>query len=248
MFSNAGSCCISVEVDLTKIPHENLLLIFQHRRAQIRALRIRLSDNDFVRNRWDQLASYFSQPTEWPNLTELWVLSPSQKTLLGLMLQIPGVNSFHYCRKESDNLAWCAPMQQLTTLRLCHVPIDQCLYLLFHCPNLIEFHCSTQRIRIDTRTIFPPEAIFSPFSHTENLFESPIISLESRGWGLELIFLFSSIRLPNLEKLSWGVPNDSLRPQSTEPIDSVLIKRIHTIAERDYCSWLGYPSFVTLMF
>jgi len=36
--------------------------------------------------------------------------------------------------------------------------------------------------------------------------------------------LFSSIRFPNLEKLSWGVPYDSLcQPQSTEPIDSVLI-------------------------
>jgi len=44
-----------------------------------------------MRSRWDQLASYFSQPTEWPNLTELWVLSPNQKKLPGLMLQIPGV-------------------------------------------------------------------------------------------------------------------------------------------------------------
>jgi len=160
VFSNARKLLPSLSLlkwTWPRYPHEN-----QHHRAQIRALRIQLSDNDFVRNRWDQLASYFSQPTEWPNLTELWVLSPSQKTLPGLMLQIPGVDSFHYCRKESDNLVWCVPMQQLTTLRLCHVPIDQCLYLLFHCSNLIEFHCSTQRIRINTRTIFPPEAIFSP--------------------------------------------------------------------------------------
>ena len=222
MFSNAGNCCVSIKVNLRKIPDESLLLIFQHHRAQIRALRIQLSDHDSTHDRWDELASYFSQPTEWPNLTELWVLSPSKKTLSsGLMLQIPGVDSFHYCRQEWDDLAWCAPMLQLTILRLCHVPIDQCLYLLFHCPNLIEFHCSA--LRTDTRIIFAPEVIFSP-SRTPKICPNLRIfhwKAEDEDWNR---FLFSSIRFPNLEKLSWGVPYDSLRqPQSTEPIDSVLI-------------------------
>jgi len=119
------------------------------------------------------------------------------------------------------NLAWYAPMLQLTILRLCHVPIDQCLYLLFHCPNLIEFHCSA--LRTDTRIIFAPEVIFSP-SRTPKICPNLRIfhwKAEDEDWNR---FLFSSIRFPNLEKLSWGVPYDSLRqPQSTEPIDSVLI-------------------------
>ena len=130
---------------------------------------------------------------------------------------------------------WCVPVQQLTTLRLCHVPIDQCLYLLFHCPNLIEFHCSTQRIH--TRTIFSPEAIFSP-SRTPKICSNLRLfhwKAEDEDWN-QIFVLLPQFDFPNLEKLSWGVPNDSLRPQSTEPIDSVLIKRIHTIAERDYCS------------
>jgi len=68
MFSNAGDGCVSVEVNLNKISHESLLLIFQHHRMQIRALRIQLSCDDSTRRGWDRLASYFSQPTEWPNL------------------------------------------------------------------------------------------------------------------------------------------------------------------------------------
>jgi len=112
-------------------------------------------------------------------------------------------------------------MQQLTTLRLCDVPIDQCLYLLFHCPNLIEFHCSTQRT--DTRTIFPPDAIFSP-SRTPKICSNLRIfywKARDEDWNRSL---FSSIRFPNLEKLSWGVPHSSLhRTWSTESIDSVLI-------------------------
>jgi len=40
MFSNAGDSCASVEVNLNKISHESLLLIFQHHWVQIRALRL----------------------------------------------------------------------------------------------------------------------------------------------------------------------------------------------------------------
>jgi len=112
-------------------------------------------------------------------------------------------------------------MQQLTTLRLCDVPIDQCLYLLFHCPNLIEFHCSTQRT--DTHTIFPPDAIFRPSRTPKICSNLRIFHWKARDedWNRSL---FSSIRFPNLEKLSWGVPHSSLhRTWSTESIDSVLI-------------------------
>ena len=221
VFSNAGSGCVSIEVNLDDIPHESMLLIFQRHRARIRALRIQLSCVDSMDNRWNQLAPYFSQPTEWPNLTELWVRTPSWEMYPGLMLQISGVDSFHYCRRKRDNLAWCAPMHQLTILRLYNNQIDQCLYLLFHCPNLIEFHCSVERA--NTRTIFPPEAIFSP-SRTPKICTNLRLfhwKAEDEDWNR---FLFSSIRFPNLEKLSWRVPHSSLRrPGSTESIDRVLI-------------------------
>ena len=208
VFSNAGIGCVSVEVDLDKIPHESLLLIFQRHRAQIRALRIQLSNDDSMRREWDQLAPYFFRPTEWPNLTELWVRTPNSRTFPGLMLQIPGVDSLHYCRKKWDNLAWCAPMHQLTVLRLRNNPIDQCLYLLFHCPNLIEFHCLIPAV--NTHTIFPPKVIFSP-SRTPKI--CPNLRIFHWG-GLDEDwnrFLFS-IRFPNLEKLSWGIPSARLRP------------------------------------
>jgi len=51
-------------------------------------------------------------------------------------------------------------VHQLTILHLRNDPIDQCLYLLFHCPNLIEFHSLIPAVNI--HTIFPPEVIFSP--------------------------------------------------------------------------------------
>ena len=238
VFSNAGSCRVSVEVNLDKIPHESLLLIFQHHRAQIRALRIQLRDNYFMQDEWDQLASYFSQPTEWPNLTELWVRTPNYKTFPGLMFQIPGVDSFHYCRQEWDNLVWCAPMHQLTVLRLRSNPIDQCLYLLFHCPNLIEFHCLTPTV--NTHTIIPPEVIFSP-SRTPKI--CPNLRIFhwgglNEGWNR---FLFSSIRFPNLEKLSWGVPHDRVR-QPLEPIDSVLVKEfIPSLSRITVLDWNPCP-------
>ena len=60
VFSNAGSGYISVEVNLNKIPHESLLLIFQRHRAQIRAFRIQLSDDDSMCRQWDRLAPYSS--------------------------------------------------------------------------------------------------------------------------------------------------------------------------------------------
>jgi len=118
VFSNARRGCVSVEVDLNKLPHESMLLIFQRHRAQIRALRVYLSYDDTPCNGWDRVAHYFSEPTEWPNLTELWVCSPPDVDLPGLMFLVPGADSFHYCRREQDNLVWCAPMNQLTVLRL----------------------------------------------------------------------------------------------------------------------------------
>jgi len=154
------------------------------------------------------------------------------------MLQIPRVDSFHYCRKKWDNLAWCAS----TYLR--NDSINQCLYLLFHCPNLIEFHCLISAVNI--HTIFPPEVIFSP-SRTPKI----CLNLRIFHWGgLNEDwnrFLFSSIRFPNLK--TWRVSSARLRPLwSTEHIDSVstesidktyrqhIGKRIHTIAEPYYCS------------
>jgi len=234
VFSNAGRRCVSVEVDLNELPRESMLLIFQRHRARIGALRVYLSYNGSPRNGWDQVAHYFSEPTEWPNLTELWVCSPPDINFPGLMFQIPGVDSFPYCRQEWDNLVWCAPMHQLTILRLHDIRIDQCLYLLFHCPSLIEFHCSSQ-FAIVHPFIFTPETIFSSSRTPKNcpnlrIFqwkvpsEEPgeiIPSIRIEDWNR---FLFSSIRFPNLEKLSWGVPHaDPNRLWPTEPVDSVLI-------------------------
>ena len=234
VFSNAGRGCVSVEVNLSKLPHESMLLIFQYHRARIRVLRVYLSVGDSPCNTWDRVAPYFSEPTEWPNLTELSVSTPPIVHFPGLVFQIPGVDSFHYCRRERNILTWCAPMNQLTTLRLHDIDIDQCLYLLFHCPGLIEFHCSSQFTVADP-FFFTLETIFSP-SRTPKICpnlrilqwkvpsEEPgqlISSICIEDWNR---FLFSSIRFPNLEKLSWGVPFLDLNQfWPTEPVDSVLI-------------------------
>ena len=206
----------TVEVNWDKIPHESMLLIFQRHRAQIRALRIFTCGS--MPHGWDLLAPYFSQSTEWPNLTELWVYGDRCRPISGLMLQIPGVDSsFHYCRKERDVLTWYAPMHQITTLRLRYDPVDQCLYLLFHCPNLIEFHC-------DYPTdwdppIFSPEVICSPSRTPKTVPNLRIFHWRSyrEDWTW---FLFSSVRFPNLEWLSWGVGFAILRGHA---IDNVLI-------------------------
>ena len=234
VFSNAGRGCVSVEVDLDNLPHESMLLIFQRHRAQIRALRVYTSYDDSPCNGWDRVAHYFSEPTEWPNLTELWVCSPPDVDFPDLMFQVPGVDSFHYCRRKQDNLVWCAPMHQLTVLRLQDIRIDQCLYLLFHCPGLIEFHYSSEFAECDP-FLFTPETIFSPSRTPKNcpnlrifqwrvLSEAPgqlVPSIRIEDWNR---FLFSSIRFPNLEKLSWGVPHADLnQPWPTKPVDSVLV-------------------------
>jgi len=82
------------------------------------------------------------------------------------------------------------------------------LYLLFHCPGLIEFHCSSQFAEYDP-FVFTPETIFNPSRTPKNC--------RNR-------FLLSSIRFPNLEKLSWGVPHAyQSQPWPTKPVDSVLV-------------------------
>ena len=226
MFSNAGRGCVSIEVDLDKLPHESMQLIFQHHCAQIWTLRVYLSDNDTPCNRWDWVAHYFSKPTEWPNLTELWVCSPPDVDFPGLMFQIFGVDSFPCCRQEQDNIVWCAPMHQLTILRLHDIRIDQCLYLLFHCPGLIELHCSSHFAVADS-FVFTPKTILSS-SRTPKICPNlrvfqwrvpneeqsqldPLICIED--WNR---FLFSSIRFPNS-------PGECLWP--AEPVESILINK-----------------------
>ena len=108
------------------------------------------------------------------------------------------------------------------------------LYLLFHCPGLIEFHCSSQFAEYDP-FVFTPETIFSPSRTPKNcpnlrIFQWRVPSEESgqlvpsiriEDWNR---FLFSSIRFPNLEKLSWGVPHACQnQPWPTKPVDSVLV-------------------------
>ena len=110
MFSNAGDGCVSVEVNLNKISHESLLLIFQHHRVQIRALRIQLSCDDSTRRGWDRLASYFSQPTEWPNLR-----------VVGAYTELKDVSWFN----ASDTWSWFLPLLQIISRGVC-----RCINLL----------------------------------------------------------------------------------------------------------------------
>ena len=150
------------------------------------------------------------------------------------MFQIFGVDSFPCCRQEQDNIVWCAPMHQLTILRLHDIYIDQYLYLLFHCPGLIELHCSNHFAVADS-FVFTPKTILSS-SRTPKICPNlrvfqwrvpneeqsqldPLICIED--WNR---FLFSSIRFPNFEKLSWGMPFLDLHELwLAESVESILI-------------------------
>jgi len=179
------------------------------------------------------IGSLFSQPTEWPNLTELWVFTVWCFTYLESILPF------------QDILTWYAPMHQITTLRLSEIPSDQCLYLLFHCPHLIEFHCSSPTIK---KLTFPLEAISSS-SQIPKLLPNLRISLW-RSYNEDLNrFLFSSIRFPNLDKFSLQVHHDCLHgPESAHPVHSALVNEfMPSLSHITTLDWiihsLSYPSF-----
>jgi hypothetical protein len=80
-----------------------------------------------------------------------------------------------YVKGRSEFVPWCIPMVQLTVLRLYGVPVNQCIGLLLHCPNLVEFHC------VDSLTLEDTTAPHCCQQHWTIILDRFIISKYSDG-------------------------------------------------------------------
>lgn len=191
---------VSVRINLAELSPEFAHLLFTEHRAHIGALRVTMPDEGV--EGWELLCSVFESSYDWPCLKELWLEASDFLPLEGPLFRVS--QGLHYARRSFDATPWNIPSNQITVLHLRNIPIDQCLYLLFQCSSLAEYHC------IDagrSSKFYEPIVILPHSQRPVSLPSIKIFCWKQHGhWWKEKwsLLLYTSFRFPGLKRLYWG--------------------------------------------